>query len=339
MIGEFALNSLACYMPTEQDQQDYKAEKEAADFLFEYTDITLKLIDDIAQEVEDTEKAGGTEGLISSLADFVATILRTTKRIVQDVASWMTKKIKSIVNFRKRQKKFRDAKYEQLRTIWAGLSSERKQEAITKFTAHKVDFCPSFDTYRKMCQEFSLLLDAIASATQTYISQDIQIFGQQKADGKITPQWIVELYQEKQSREALTSFGITFDENAFQYRSPFVSMPSMTLADLGYHSPDVVAIINSDYQTNCWRKLYIILNLKETFERFERQLDDKSREIKRQMDKTNRKDLVASCKSVTLSVSLAGKLTAYITQVEEALDTRRGWLIDAALKACVSQPE
>ena len=78
----------------------------------------------------------------------------------------------------------------------------------------------------------------------------------------------------------------------------------------------------------------MILDLKRNFEKFERQFEDRARDLKKSVTKLDKKDIAASTKSVSTSVVLAGRLTAYITQVEEALDTRRGWLIDAGIRAC-----
>ena len=276
----------------------------------------------------------GQESIVGNLWDFISTAFRTAIRFVGDTAKWLAKRIKSVVNFRQKQKKFRDKKFETLSSIWNGMRSEQRVQANSLFKDISMEYTPSFDAYQALCKDFAILIRSLDENVSTFVSKDISIFGEESAEGKTSPSWVTNMFEDSNSREALLTFGIRFSEGNFEHNSPFKTMPMSTLGDLGYQSIESVRIVHTEYIQNCWKNLRIIIGLKERFERFERELTDKQREMKREVTKVDRKDVAVACKNVLSSAALAGRLTSYLLSIEEAMDVRRGWLIDRAIKAC-----
>lgn len=314
-------------------------ESEAYTTLVTFSEQCINLLDQILYntDIQKEESVPGTEGFFGSIGDFFVTILRVTKRVIQDTASWISKKVKSIFNFRAKQKKYRDQRFEQFKNLHNALTPDKRAEATQRFLRFNIDYTPSFEVYQKMCSAFNTLILEINKATNEYIEQDIRIFGQKKEDGDLIPAWVRRLFDTPVSRDALALFGIRFEDKNFVYHSPFVTLPTLDLASLGYTDLNHVAMVNHHYQNYCWTKMRDIVELRRTFEKHERNFEDRAREMKSQgVNKLDKKDLAASCKSVSSSITLAARLVSYVTQVEEALDTRRGWLIDAGLRACAS---
>lgn len=294
--------------------------------------LKSKLLDQII--FASTMPNAAQEGLLGNLWDFIATAFRTAIRFVGDTAKWLAKRIKSVVNFRLKQKKFRDKKFETLSSIWNGMRSEQRATANERFKTIGMEYTPSFERYQAMCQDFAVLIRSLDENVSTFVSKDISIFGEESGSGKSSPTWVTNMFEDANSREALLSFGIRFTEGNFEHNSPFKTMQAMNLGDLGYLSIDMVRIVHTAYLQNCWKNLKIIVGLKDRFERFERELNDKQREMKREVTKVDRKDVAVACKNVISSAALAGRLTSYLLAIEEAMDVRRGWLIDRAIKAC-----
>lgn len=291
-----------------------------------------KLLDQVI--IASMSPSAAQEGLVGNLWDFIATAFRTAIRFVGDTAKWLAKRIKSVVNFRLKQKKFRDKKFETLSSIWNGMRSDQRAKANDLFKGISMEYTPSFDAYCALCKDFAVLIRSVDENVSTFVSKDIAIFGEESGEGKNAPSWVTNMFDDTNSREALLAFGIRFNEGNFEHQSPFKTMPSMSLGDLGYQSIDLVRIIHTEYIQNCWKNLRIIVGLKDRFERFERELNDKQREMKREVAKVDRKDVAVACKNVISSAALAGRLTSYLLSIEEAMDVRRGWLIDRAIKAC-----
>ena len=278
---------------------------------------------------------GKEDGFFSSIADFVATIFRTAVRVVSDTADWLSKKIKSIVNLRKKKKEFRDKNFAKFMSLYNSLDNYKRTQAQAKFAAITMEHLPPFKTYQRMCRGFAELIVALDRQVGMYTSKDIQEFGVEGANKKTTPTWLIKLYDDPQAREALQQFGLRYEEANFVYHSAFNNFPEAKMSDLGYENLDYVRVVNQDYLQFCWARLHSVVNLRERFENFERELKDKEREMKKHIASADKKAMVGSCKNVMSSAVLASKLTSYLTQIEEALDTRRGWVINTAIRACV----
>lgn len=318
-----------------QEEEAENATKEMLIKMLSYGNETTSYLDDILTGLENhDEKSPATEGIFGSIWDFVTTMVRTAIKFVTNTANWLTAKIKSIVNFRKRQKRYRDKKFETLTAIYNGLTADRRQKANERFAKYKIDYTPSFETYRKMCLAFGTVIKIMDDQINVYVTRDVAIFGAESSNTKTIPSWVTGLYDETTSREALLLMGIKYEDNQFIYKSPFTTLPSMTLGDLGYVNLSTIRLCNSDYQSNCWRNIVAVSSLRQRFLKCEEQLRTRYRELKRDIAKVDRKDITKATKNVIQSSTLAGRLASYLLTTDEALDVRRGWLIDAGLRAC-----
>lgn len=277
----------------------------------------------------------GSEGFFSSIYDFVSTVISTAVNAVTTVATWITKKIKSLISLRKRKKQYRDQQFNRLVSILNSMNNTDRSAVQTRLMSYTINYMPSKDQYLNMCKAFQLLMRTITQQVDTYVAKDIHLFGQEKEQGQTVPSWIRKLYEDPVSRECLLLFGVKFADGSFQRISIYNTLPSMTFADLGYTTLSDIAAVHQAYNQHVWPQVRTLLVLRERFEAFERDLKEKKKELAQAgASKIDKRACVTSCKNVVISSKEASKLVAYLSMDEEALDTRRAWLVEHALKAC-----
>ncbi len=317
-------------------EEDIKEEQVAYAKLMVFSDDALRLFDE-ALMLDNYPELAASEGFFSSIKDFVVTIITTAINVVTGVASWITKRIKSLISFRKKKKEMRDQQYHKLVSILNSMSATDREAVQNRFTSYTIQYMPSLDQYLHMCRSFSHVLMMIDQQVEQYVSKDISLFGTEKAQGQTVPTWILQLYEDPTTREALLLFGIKFQQNAFERQSAYNTMPSMTFGALGYENIASLSQVHLAYNKDVWPKLRILLGLQDRFESFEKQLKEKKREFAAAgTGKMDKESCVASCKNVIKSSKEAAKLISFLSMDEEALDTRRAWLFEHALRACQS---
>lgn len=269
------------------------------------------------------------EGLLGTVYDFIVTIIRNVARFIEKVINWFTTKIKSIVNVRLKVKKHNDALYDQYKSLWNGLSGVQKTKAVSLFRELQIDNTPSFDRFSYMCQKFDAVTTYINTVVDQYTTQEVALFGAQ-TEIKLHPDWL-----KPELIAMLTeAFNVRFVDGTFEYDSPFKLMATNTLDGLGYATLDTVSIVHKNYTELVFRNLRVVTGLKERFVKYQNALSDKARELKRINTTNDKSDFAAASKNLVTSIALSTKLTGIMTNIEESLDVRRGWLIRKAIEAC-----
>lgn len=271
------------------------------------------------------------EGLIGTLYDFVTTVIRSVVRFIEKIINWFTTKIKSIVNVRLKVKKHNDSLYDQYKSLWNGLSGPQKAKAIGIFRELSIDNTPSYDRFMFMCQKFDAITTYINTVVDQYTTQEVALFGAQ-SEVKLHPDWL-----KPELIAMLTeAFNVKFTDGTFEYDSPFKLMDTNTLGNLGYSTLDTVSLVHKNYCDLVFRNLRVVTGLKERFIKYQKALDDKARELKKINTAGDKNDFAAASKNLITSIVLSTKLTGIMTNIEESLDVRRGWLIRKAIEACTN---
>lgn len=289
---------------------------------------------DICPVDEDTIKPGTEDGIIGSIWNFICTVVSTVTNFITGTVNWISKRIASLVSIRKAQKKLRDKKYKTLTDLYGAMSNDQREAADKRFASYKLEHLPSHEAYIGMCDAFAHFTKKLNVQLNIYITQDVAIFGQEIENSETIPSWVRAMFDDANTRECFNRFGIFFEEKNFIYKSPFVNLPSMTLGNLGYTTIDHVAGVNRAYGSQCWAQLPSIQNLKEKMETCSATIKRKKSEMRSDLAKVDKKEIVKSAKFVMVTATLVGRLVAYLLTIDESLDVRRGWLLDAAIRAC-----
>lgn len=268
------------------------------------------------------------EGLIGETYNFIVLCLRSILNLIEKVINWFSEKIKHLVNVRLKVKKHNDGRFDKFKSLYNNFDGAEKTEANTKFKSLHVDYCPTKQQYVHMCETFNLITDYLASNVTNYVSRDIALFGN-AADDEVMPAWC-----NTDLIETLAKFGIKMDVDNFIYTSPFTAMPRMTMDDGGY-TIESITDVNAVYLRFVYSNLRIIVGLKKQFEEFEASVKLKEREAGRLAGDSSKASFAAATKKISKSIALSIRLTNYLTQIEEAMDTRRGWITMRGIEACV----
>ena len=338
MYYNLSLDKTEEYEDTTSSEENLEEEQTAQAKLICFCEDAIRLLNDemmLDKYPVSVRKAYGSEGFFSSIYDFVSTIISTAVNAVSSVATWITKKIKSLISIRKHKKQYRDQQFNRFVSILNSISATDRAAVQNRLMSYSIQYMPSKDQYIQMCKGFSVLMRAITQQVDTYVAKDIHLFGMEKEAGQKAPSWILKLYEDPVSREMLLLFGIKYMDGTFQRQSVYNTMPSMTFGDLGYNSIQDIAVVHQAYNQHVWPQVRTLLVLRERFEAFERDLKEKKSQLsKAGASKIDKNACVASCKNVIISSKEASKLVAYLSLDEEALDTRRAWLVEHGLKAC-----
>jgi hypothetical protein len=268
------------------------------------------------------------EGLIGEAYNFVMLCLRSLLNLVEKVIAWFSEKINHFVNIRQKVKKHNDGRVDKFRSLYTGFTVTEKAEANTKFKSLHIDYCPPHQQYIQMCNLFNQVTNYLASNVTSYVSRDVALFWS-NVDPEVIPAWC-----DAELMEVLAKFGIKMDVDNFSYTSPFTAMPRMTMDEGGYNI-ESIADINYHYAKFVYGNLRIIIGLKKQFEEFENVIKLKEKEAAKLAGEGSKASFAAATKKISKSIAVSIRLTNYLTQIEEALDTRRGWISMRGVEACV----
>ncbi len=268
------------------------------------------------------------EGLISEAYNFVMLCLKSILNLIEKVIAWFSEKIRHFVNVRLKVKKHNDGRVDKFRSLYSNFTGTEKAEANAKFKALHVDYCPTYQQYIQMCNLFNRVTNYLASNVTGYVSRDMALFGSE-TDPEVIPAWC-----DAELMEVLAKFGIKMDVDNFSYTSPFTTMPRMTMEEGGYTIESITEVSNH-YVKLVFSNLRIIIGLKKQFEEFETTIKLKEKEAVKLAGESSKASFAAATKKISKSIALSIRLTNYLTQIEEALDTRRGWISMRGVEACV----
>lgn len=271
--------------------------------------------------------AAATEGLISSVYDFVMTCISTVAKFIENVINWFNVKIKHLLNVRLRIKKHNDDRLNKFLSMYNGLTGQQKVEANTLFKGMSIDYCPPHAQYVAMCNDFDKITNYLASEVTAYVTRDIALFGVE-AEEATRPAWLTDTLL-----DVLMRYNIKFTDGEITYVSPFTQMSRINMGDSGYNIEQIKEI-NSVYVSKVFANLRILIGLKSQFEEFKNAINKKKADAKRLASTNDKNNFARATKKISQSINYSAKVVNYLTMVEEALDTRRGWIIMKGVEAC-----
>lgn len=299
------------------------------DDLYEGVLVYSLEIDDAMDEVIHSlgYPAIATEGLIGTVYDFIMTCISTISRFIENVINWFTIKIRHIINVRLKVKKHNDERLNKFLSLYNSLSGPQKVTANSTFKEMSIDYCPTKDQYVEMCNDFDRLTNYLASEVTAYVTRDISLFGIESEEST-KPDWLTHTLL-----DVLARFNIRLVDGQITYTSPFTNMPRIGLGDSGYNI-ETIREINTLYVSKVFSNLRVLIGLKSQFEELQRAISRKKAEVKKLSAANDKNNFAKATKKISASIGLSAKLVNYLTMVEEALDTRRGWLIMKGIEAC-----